>query len=90
MFGFSLTKLIFTIIAVAIVWQGFKWLGRMNDRPQGSQGSQGRQGGNDANKKTKKASAKANVEEMVKCEICGTFVAPGAKSCGKDDCPFSG
>ena len=83
MFGFSLTKLVFTIIAVVVVWQGFKWLGRMNDISVGR---------NDAAKKTEKNStnAKANVEEMVKCDVCGTFVAPDVKSCGKDDCPFSG
>ena len=84
MFGFSLTKLVFTIIAVVIVWQGFKWLGRKSDVSVG--------GGN-ATKKAGKSSAKAakaNVEEMVKCDVCGTFVAPDVKSCGRDDCPFSG
>lgn len=77
MFGFSLTKLIFTIIAVAVVWQGFKLLSRKSEISAEKKSS-----------KTEKANAKANVEEMVKCETCGTFVAPGAKSCGKDDCPF--
>ena len=81
MFGFSLTKLVFTIIAVVVVWQGFKWLGRRSDVSVG---------GNDGAKKTEKSSAKANVEEMVKCDTCGTFVADGSKSCGRDDCPFSG
>lgn len=80
MFGFSLTKLIFTIIAVAIVWQGFKLLGRKSEISAEKKSS----------KTAKAKAAKDNVEEMVKCKTCGTFVAPGAKSCGKDDCPFSG
>lgn len=29
MFGFSLTKLILLVLAVVIVWQGFKLLGRL-------------------------------------------------------------
>lgn len=83
MFGFSLTKLVFTIIAIAIVWQGFKWLGRMNERP-----GRGSVSGKKENKATTSDKADAKVEELVKCKTCETFVAADAKSCGKDDCPF--
>jgi len=77
MFGFSLTKLVFTIIAIAIVWHGFKLLSRKSEKP--------------SEKKSSKASSTSEgVEEMVKCDSCGTFVAPGVKSCGRDDCPFPG
>ena len=81
MFGFSLTKLVFTIVAVVVVWQGFKWFARRSEIEANS-------GGN--NKKAEKKDNKANVEEMVKCDTCGTFAAPGSKSCGRDDCPFPG
>ncbi|MDH5189003.1 MAG: hypothetical protein OEW37_08615 [Rhodospirillaceae bacterium] len=77
MFGFSLTKLVFTIIAVAIVWHGFKLLSRKSDMQA-------------EKKSSKTAKAKDDIEEMIKCESCGTFVAPGVKKCTRDDCPFPG
>lgn len=82
MFGFSLTKLLFTIFAVVVVWQGFKWFARMQEKSVSAKA---------APKATQSKTSNADkVEEMVKCDACGTFVAPGAKSCGRDDCPFPG
>ncbi|MEE9545101.1 MAG: hypothetical protein V3V55_05850 [Rhodospirillales bacterium] len=32
MFGFSLSKLLFTIAVAIIVWQGYKWIGQLRSR----------------------------------------------------------
>ncbi len=83
MFGFSITKLLFTIVAIVVIWQGFKWFGRMQEnRELGSQ-----------NKKKKTESANAGhdgVEDMVKCATCDTFVSRSTRSCGRADCPYPG
>jgi hypothetical protein len=94
MFGFSLTKLLFTVAAVLAVWYGFKWVGRMQTQ-------------RDANAKAalhakrRRASAPhapppgpaaaMEAEEMIKCPACGDYVsASAAVHCGRKDCPYPG
>lgn len=74
------TKIIFTILIVIAVWQGFKVFSRLQQQRE---------------KRAKMDRDRANpvpegVEDMVKCSLCGTYVARGSKSCGKDGCPFRG
>lgn len=82
------TKIIFTILLVAVVWFAFRAYTRMADQRE---------------KRAKMDSSRANsasggvpegvsegVEDMVKCSLCGSYVTRGAKSCGKDGCPFRG
>ena len=51
MFGFSLTKLLFTAAVIVLIWYGFKWLRRVQDerdrqdRERLKGGSTGRRGG---------------------------------------------
>lgn len=83
MFGFfSISKIIFTLVVVVLVWQGFKWLSRRQDNL--ASGSGGKGGGESAERPAD------GVEEMVKCSACGTFVSPSSRSCGRDDCPYPG
>lgn len=92
MFGFSLTKLLFTAIAIFVVWNGFKWYGRMQEnRAVG--------GGNSPRRAEQKTTAQApanggpssEAEEMIKCPVCETYVSSAnAVSCGKDGCPYPG
>lgn len=86
MFGFSLTKLLFTIAVVIAVWQGFKWVGRV-------------QALREAEARRVKAPGprspadppSADAEEMVKCPVCGVYVSDrGMASCGRPDCPYPG
>lgn len=92
MFGFSLTKILFTVAVVIIVWQGYKWLGRMQTRRdaiarEGARGT-GRGGRAAAAAATP---SPAEVEDMVECTVCGAFVpARGAVSCGRGECPYPG
>ncbi len=93
MLGFSIQKLLFTVAVVIAVWYGFKWVGRMQVkrdadakaklRRQASGGASGGSGG--------ASGAADDAEDMVECPDCGAFVAVrGAKSCGRDDCPYPG
>ena len=96
MLGFSIQKLLFTAIAIAAVWYGFKWLGRVQERNKQVARERARrmkaeatQGG--AGRATAGARANPDVEEMVECPTCGAFVAAtGASNCGKSRCPYTG
>lgn len=86
MFGFSLTKILFTLIVAFAAWQAFKVFTRLQDRRAHAL----------ARNAAANASAAASptqtegVEDMVKCSACGAYAARGAKSCGRGDCPFRG
>ena len=74
------TKIIFTIIVVIAVWQGFKIFARLQDQREKRA------------KMDQKPSAQDTTgdEDMVQCSKCDAYVARGAKSCGKDGCPLKG
>jgi len=86
MFGFSLTKLVFTILIVVVVWMLFKKLS---------------QAGLDQKGKVSKARGPAGAgmteshneeaEDLVKCSVCGAYMAEGSPpSCSRTTgCPFA-
>lgn len=80
MFGFSLTKLIFTVVVVFVVWQAFKYFSRLQDQREKRAKMQSRQA----------PPTQDGVEDMVQCSVCDAYVARGSKACGKDGCPFRG
>ncbi len=86
MLGFSLTKLLFTIVVVFVIWNGFKWYARMqvmNDRNNADRLRRATEPGTSPR-------SKPVTEKMVKCSVCGAYVtSKGASSCGRDDCPHS-
>jgi len=96
MFGFSLSKLLFTAAAIALVIYGFRWISQMQQRNQ--QNLQKRAGGRKTNgsatsKRSKSTSSGGDddVETMIECKVCKSYVAAsGARSCGRDDCPYPG
>ncbi|MCP5366594.1 MAG: hypothetical protein H6906_03665 [Hyphomicrobiales bacterium] len=93
MFGLSLTKILFTLLAVAAIWYAFKWLNRVQDNRDARPG--GRVKGGARPRPARGTSASANddpdVEDMVACPVCGDFVtARGARACGRGDCPYPG
>lgn len=95
MFGFSITKLLFTAAAIFIVWWGFKWVARMQDQ-RAKQARVNNGGGKGAGRGGQAAASSTGApameaEDMVACKACGTFVAAkGARSCGRNDCPYPG
>ncbi len=96
MLGFSIQKLLFTVAVVVAVWYGFKWVGRMQvKRDADAKAKLRRQASADASGASGSSGgasgAADDAEEMVECAACGAFVAVrGAKSCGRDDCPYPG
>ncbi len=87
MFGFSLTKLLFTVAVILIVWYGFKWLGRVQAQRNAGIKRKPAESGRQA----PKSAGAAQVEDMVECATCGSFVpARGATNCGQAGCPYPG
>ena len=92
MFGFSLQKLLFTGIVIAAIFYGFRWFTEMQARRERdvrtrSKGGKPRGSANAGAAK----SAEQDVETMIECTVCGSFVASGsARSCGREDCPYPG
>ena len=90
MFGFSLTKVLFTIAAVLVVWYGFKWVARV----QAQRRDQAQNILRSASARTPSGRGKTGsraAEDMVRCRVCGDYVAAGAATaCGRADCPYPG
>ena len=92
MFGFSLTKILFTIVAVLVVWYGYRWVGRIQARRQAELEEHMRRETRQTSKRGRGGSGTtAKAEDLIPCETCGSYVpARGARSCGRADCPYLG
>jgi uncharacterized protein len=87
MLGFSLQKLLVLAAIIGAVWYGFKFMGRI-DKQRGADAKASLKAGGG---RRRAAPPDDGVEEMVRCETCGAFVAAAsAASCGREDCPFRG
>jgi hypothetical protein len=90
MFGFSFTKLLTLAILILIVWYGFKYAARIDTikRQLRAQALRRRQGGDGRGGGDMRAPARP-VEDLVKCQHCGAYVAAvGTANCGKPQCPW--
>jgi len=88
MFGFSLTKLLFTVAAILIVWYGFRWIGRVQARNRIEAERRMR---TDSGAGAASTQRRKSVEDMTACPTCGDYVtANGARNCGRSDCPYPG
>ncbi len=78
MFGFSLPKLLVIVAVIAVVWYAFKFIGRRNQvgatakTPRRSTGKKSRD----------------QIEDLVQCTVCGTYVQSGGATCVREDCPY--
>ena len=82
MFGISLAKLLLLAAVLAAVWYGFKYL-QARDR-------QAKAVRRDAAARVAPGDAAARVgtaEDLIQCPVCATYVARGARGCGRADCP---
>ena len=84
MFGFSLTKLIFTVAIVFVVWKAFSYFTRVQNQRQEKPRVKPRGG------ESQQPQNPGGVQDMVECPVCKAYVAQGTKSCGKDNCPYPG
>lgn len=83
---FSLPKLIVLFLIIAGVWYGFRWAKLWQIRR--SKQDQALKDKAAKEKKDADAAAQKQVEDMVKCPSCGTYVAAlTGGSCGQPGCP---
>ncbi|MDO8606363.1 MAG: hypothetical protein Q7R40_07510 [Phaeospirillum sp.] len=77
MFG----KTLLTVVVIAIVWFGFKYLVRVAEVKRRGESP------GPASRPDRAAGIKA--ETMVECRICGTWQADSTtRACGRADCPY--
>ncbi len=90
MFGFSIAKLLFTIVAVLAIWQGFKLFTRYQEDRLANRGKVAKGRGAGGEKPSARSGGpEDDAEEMIKCPVCETYVsAASAVSCGRDGCPY--
>lgn len=80
----SLGKLLFLLLIILVVWNGFKYLGRVEQMRRGLREDMRRRhpGAQDRDRPLV-------TEDLVKCPPCGAYVATGSQaSCGRADCPW--
>ena len=71
-----LQKLLLLLAAIAVVWYGFKLVGRFNQQRQ-------QQVAKDEEK------LRMGVSDTVQCSVCEAYIAADSKSdCGKPGCPY--
>jgi uncharacterized protein len=80
----SISKILVFLAIIALVWVGFRLIGRL-DQARKQEARRQKDGG-----RVRGASRqRPEVEETVRCRVCGAFVAArGATSCGRADCPY--
>jgi membrane protein implicated in regulation of membrane protease activity len=83
MLGLSIQKILFTAAVIAIVWYGWRWLGRVQARRRQSAAGQARRAA------ARKNGGEIEAEEMIRCPVCGDYVsAHRAVDCGRPGCPY--
>jgi hypothetical protein len=93
MFGLSITKLLTLAILILVVWYGFKYAARLEAvkqalRAEARRRQAGGVGSGGDTRSGMRATARP-VEDLVKCQRCGSYVAAsGAANCGKPQCPW--
>ncbi len=76
MFGFSIQKLVFTVLLIIIVLYGKRLIGRIGSQSKSVGGGAG-------------AGARSVGEDTQQCAVCGVYVsAHKPSSCGRSDCPY--
>lgn len=83
MLGLSVSKILFTVVVVAAVVYGWKWMNRVQLKQ------------NQASRRVRDEEPRprpaVEAVDMTQCPTCGDYVqAKGAKSCGRADCPYPG
>jgi hypothetical protein len=69
-FGLTLSKILFTILLVIVVWKGFALVGRLARERRQAEALRQRSGG-----RPKAASSRGAIE-LVECQRCGAYVDP--------------
>jgi uncharacterized protein len=87
MFGLSLAKLIVLVGIILVVWYAFKFAARVQEVREAEARRQTTH--RRATPRGEERHASEEVEDMVKCRVCGAYVpVRGAGNCGQADCPY--
>ena len=74
MFGFSIQKLVFTVLLIVIVLYGKRLISRVGSQTKSMGGGGG---------------TRPVGEDTQQCAVCGVYVsALSPASCGRSDCPY--
>lgn len=77
MFGFGLTKILFTVAVIVGVWKLFRYLEARGQSQLRGEGD------------IPKTENPRAVEELVECPNCSTYVPTGGTDpCDRPDCPY--
>ena len=76
--GLSLTKIIFTLLVIFLVWRIFGWI-RQNRLNQSKRKSG--LGGSDQ-------AATLQPQDTAQCAVCKAYVPIGTGDCGHEGCPY--
>ncbi|MFO1057862.1 MAG: hypothetical protein U1E53_12950 [Dongiaceae bacterium] len=83
--GFS--KLIVLVAILVVVWYGFKFVGQVDRARKQALRARGQAPRGGARRPA--AAPEQAVEDMVKCRVCGTYIASRRPSrCSRSDCPW--
>ncbi len=86
MFGFSIQKLIVLAGVIAIVWYGFKFLGRLQQTRKAEAKLREAEAKGEKKVSEPRPSAKDAVADLVQCPSCGAYVQAGSNcSCGRQN-----
>lgn len=72
----SFSKLALVVAVIVVLWYALRWLNRAPSHLVRRRPAPSPQG-----------STQTAIEDLVACQACGTFIAPGARACGRPGCP---
>lgn len=79
-----LGKILLTIIAVALIWFGFKYVTRMAEL----KARRAKQDSSAGQPKFAPVEDGESVQDLIKCPSCSTYRSSKLSSCGRSDCPY--
>ncbi|MGE5269850.1 MAG: hypothetical protein ACM3JG_09295 [Thiohalocapsa sp.] len=74
----AVPKIVVILVIAFAVWYAMRWLNRASP-PKAARRTAGPRAA---------APRQAAVEDLTACRICGAYVAPSARACGKPGCPM--
>lgn len=90
MFGFSFSKILFTIVMIAVVWWVYRQINLMTDGSNKPRVKTKNDAGRNSQREAD-PNAASTVEDLSACPACGAYVAAGSNpGCGRaaKDCPM--
>ncbi len=80
MFGFSLSKLLFTVLVIAGVWRIFKYLQTRDQKQPVATGGRPR------GRWYRRTAQRQRAVDLVPCPKCGAYVPPGTDCPSPEEC----